>query len=109
MAHARRFGGFTTDVGNTHTYGGSLMFVIKVTHKQIKDVLGTSLSTERQEKYSSVIHVKHIDTGFIFSVYMSFGEWRIGSVDTARHEDMSYNETYIKIARELEVLLTKSV
>ena len=105
MAHVRTFGGFTTDIGNTRIYGGALMFPIKAAHAKIKQVLGTSLSTERQEKYSSVIRVKHIDTGFIFSVYMSFGEWRIGSVSTAYDQDMTYNSTYIKIARELESFL----
>ena len=106
MARDRTFGNFTTNIlPHAQSYGGYLMFEIEASHEQIRTKLGTSLSSERKRDYSSSIYVRHIDTGFIFSVYMSYGHWRIGAVDTCRRERMSDNETYKRIARELESIL----
>lgn len=106
MARTRTFAGFTTNIpSKTRHYGGCLMFEINASHEQIRAKLGTSLSAERKDKYSSSLFVRHADTGFIYSVYMCFGNWRIGSVDTDPYHDMSRNETYVEIAHKLESVL----
>ena len=101
MARARTFKGFTTNCNDTHSCGGSLIFEIDASHEQIRDVLGTSLSSERRETYSSTIDVCHIATGFVYRVYMCCGRWRIGSSSEDRHN----NPFYVKFAHDLRAIL----
>ena len=65
-----------------------------VGHAAVRTAFGTSLSAERKAKYSSDIHIQHTPTGFVYRVYMCYGEWRIGSVE--RFTSLSMYHTVAK-------------
>ena len=103
---ARSFNGFTTVPGHVAMFGGGLLFEMKEAKPEtIKRFLGTSMRTQRKRKYSDSVYVRHNDTGFMYSVYMSFGEWRIGVVNTAASFAGPRNGTYTEIAHKLRELL----
>lgn len=109
MPTPRSFEGFTTKIPrNTRSYGGGhFVDLSNATNENIRKHLGTSLSTERKEKYSRSIWVMHQDTGFVYRVYMSFGEWRIGTVVTDVYRRPENNGTYREIAMKLKEILDK--
>ena len=81
--------------------GGALLFEMPdVTGSQVKKAFGTGLASQRKEKYSDCVCVKHIDTGFVYRLYMCYGEWRVGYIDGFKD-----NSTYLMIANTLKTLL----
>lgn len=81
--------------------GGALLFEMpNVTSYQVKKAFGTGLAAQRKQKYSDCVCVKHNDTGFVYRLYMYYGEWRVGYIDGFKN-----NETYVKFAKYLEQIL----
>lgn len=50
-----------------------------VTNEQIKNAFGEAFENQDGEKYSDSLIVQSNATGIIYSVYKSYGNWRIGA------------------------------
>lgn len=50
-----------------------------VTNDQVRRAFGTGLANQDREKYSESIIVQSQDTGIVYTLYKSYGEWRVGA------------------------------
>ena len=89
-------------VGTRIPNGGGLLFALpELSHARVHHQFGTNLAAQRKEKYSTSIYVQHTGSGFMYTLYMSCGEWRVGSVGN-KHSSLS---TYVEIATQFGVEL----
>ena len=58
-----------------------------VTNEQIRDAFGEAFEHQDGEKYSDSLIVQSKATGILYTVYKSYGNWRIGAGFDASEND----------------------
>lgn len=63
--------------------GSSLWFVLpQATNERVRRAFGTGLAGQDRVKYSESIFIRSSHTGIHYTLYKSYGVWRVGAADT---------------------------
>lgn len=66
-------------IDRSHAIGTSLWFVLEnVTNEQVRDYFGDGFEDEDNEKYSNSHVFQSLSTNCVYSLYKSYGVWRVG-------------------------------
>ena len=58
-----------------------------VTDDQIEKAFGEAFRNQNDEKYSDSLIIKSEETGILYTVYKSYGNWRVGAGRNASEQD----------------------